>query len=213
MSYNFKQILGNIPEAKAPEVNVVDVLSRLRSEVATDDDNKKIKISYEFLDTTNDLFGLGGIEKEWYSDLMGELKMLTSITRKQLFGEYKKKFKPHPYSKVDLLNYKDEFLINPQYEAFQLRLTKSTGRIHGFFVGNIFYIRFFDRWHNMYDVEGYPGIQYYGFPMTVAEKQEIELRQKNDEIDSLKDMLNQNAELLCDNCSDCSKGVFKRFKI
>lgn len=213
MGNNYKKILKEIPEAKAPELNVVDVLSRLQSEEIVDDSNKKIKLSYEFLDTENDLFRLGGIENEWYVDLVAELKMLTSITKKQLFGEYKSKYKPHPYTKIDLLNYKDKYLINPQYESFQLRLTKSTGRIHGFFVGNIFYIRFFDRWHNMYDANGYPGVQYYGLPMSVAERQEAEIKQKDKKIRELENMINQNAEILCDNCSECKKGVFKQFKL
>ena len=210
---DFKNLLKNVPKVSPPQIDVVDTLSRLQKETACDNSNRKIKLSLEFLDTTNPLFTLGKVETEWYADLMNELKLFTQISKKQLFGEYKNKFKPHPYSDITKLNYKDEYLTNPQYEAIQIRLTRSTGRIHGFFVGNTFYIRFLDRWHNMYDSIGYESQQIYGTPMTMAEKLDCELNEKNSYIQELENKIYKNGELLCDNCSDCSKGVFKKFHI
>lgn len=210
---DYKNILKQIPEAIPPEFSVVDTLSKLKEEKTNEDSNKKIKLSFEFLDTQNKLFRLGGVENEWYADLIDELKMLTNITKKQLFGEYKKKYKPHPYTNTALLNYKDKYLINPQYEAIQLRLDKSSGRLHGFFVGNVYYVRFLDRWHNMYEAKGYPGIKISDIPLTTAEKLTLQIGEKDLHIKDLETKLYENVELLCDNCSDCPKGVFKKFKL
>lgn len=210
---DFKNILENIPEAIAPNINVIDKLSKLQSEISGDKTDKKIKLSFEFLDTNNELFRLGEVENEWYSDLINEFQMLTNITKKQVFGEYKKKYQPHPYTDREKLNYKDEYLTNPQYDATQLRLTKSTGRLHGFFVDNIYYIRFLDRWHNMYDSEGYQGAKICGFPMTIAEKLTMQIGEKDLHIKELEEKLYKNGELLCDNCSDCPKGVFGKFNL
>lgn len=211
--HNVKKLLQDVPKVEAPKLNVAEVLSRLQAESACDHSNRKIKLSFEFLDTTNPLFTLGKVEPEWYADLMNEFKLLTQINKKQLFQEYRSKFKPHPYSDIEKLNCKDEYLTNPQYEAIQIRLTKSTGRIHGFFVGNTFYVRFLDRRHNMYDVEGYEGIQLGSIPMTMTEKLDYELVKKDSYIQELENKIYKNGELLCDNCSDCPRDVFKKFSI
>ena len=78
-----------------------------------------------------------------------------------------------------MLNYKDEYLTNPQYDGVQLRLDKSSGRIHGFFIENVYYIRFLDRRHNMYISEGYGGVD----------------------------------QVVCENCMECKKGIYNKFKM
>ena len=146
--------------------------------------------------------------------ILEELKNLSQLTKKQIFNEYKKKYKPHPYyDSLKSLNYKDEYLINPQYEATQLTLTKSTGRIHGFFIGNIYYIRFLDRWHNMYDSEGYGGVKYFPKARTDFERLEEENNMQKQQIITLENKLEKNATILCDNCMECSKEVFKKFEL
>lgn len=206
--------LKAIPEVKPPKNDVVGTLSRLTEENIGNYENKKIKISFEFFDSKNEFFSLGNIESEWFTDLFEELKNLSNITKKQLFNEYKKKYKPHPYIKnLKSLNYKDEYLTNPQFDGVQLRLTKSTGRIHGFFIGNVYYIRFLDRRHNMYNSEGYGGLEFVEFPKTCFEKLEEENKKQKDIILELEKRNEDNAEILCDNCMECSKEIYKRFKL
>lgn len=209
-----EQKLKAIPEAKPPKNNVVGTLSRLTEENAGEIENRKIKISFEFFDSKNKYFSLGDIEIEWFSDLFEELKELSKITKKQLFTEYKKKYKPHPYyDSLKSLNYKDEYLTNPQYEGIQLTLTKSTGRIHGFFIGNIYYIRFLDRWHNMYNSEGYGGVKYFPKARSDFERLEEENNIRKQQIMILENKIEKNANILCDNCMECSKEVFKKFEL
>lgn len=211
--FNERQLMA-IPEVKPPKNNVVDTLSRLKEENAGDITEKKIKISFEFFDSDNELFTLGNIDVEWFTDLLEELKSLSQLTRKQIFNEYKRKYKPHPYNEsLKSLNYKDEYLINPQYQATQLTLTKSTGRIHGFFIGNIYYIRFLDRWHNMYNSEGYGGVKYFSKARTDFERLEEENNIQKQQIITLENKLEKNATILCDNCMECNKEVFKKFEL
>lgn len=206
--------LKTIPEVKPPKNDVVGTLSRLTEENEGNFKNKKIKISFEFFDSKNKFFSLGNIENEWFTDLLDELRELTKITKTQLFTEYKAKYKPHPYiDSIDSLNYKDEYLTNPQYEGVQIRISKSKGRIHGFFIGNVYYIRFLDRRHNMYNSEGYGGVQFVPFPMTSFELLEVENQKQKVKIAELEAINEKNAEILCDNCSECSKEVFNKFQI
>lgn len=206
--------LEAIPEVKPLKNNVVNTLSRLKEENSGNFEDKKIKISFEFFDSNNKLFSLGNIENEWFTDLIEELKELSKITKKQLFTEYRKKYKPHPYiDNLDSLNYKDEYLTNPQYEGVQLRIDKSSGRIHGFFIENVYYIRFLDRRHNMYDSEGYGKTVVAPFPRTNFERLEDENRMQKEEIVRLQKRNDKNAEILCDNCLECSKEVYKKFEL
>ena len=212
--------LKTIPEVKAIEKDASKILQTLKEENRGQD--KKIKISFQFFDRKNKLFNLGEIEKEWFIDLLDVLQLLSSITRKQLSGEYYGKFHPHPYDNVDILNCKDDMLTNPQYEAWQLRLDKSHGRLHGFFVENTYYIRFIDRWHNMYDDKKYGGVQYKVFPTTEYDKLEqkyeekvIEAEQYKEKNEKLTASIQKSFEAMCNNCSNCAKAddVYKNFEL
>lgn len=212
--------LKTIPEVNAKEKDVSKILQTLKEENQSED--KKIRISFQFFDRENKLFNLGEIENGWFIDLIDTFKLLNDITKKQLFGEYKNKFKPHPYDEEEKLNCKDKMLIHPQYEAWQLRLDKSHGRIHGFFVENTYYIRFLDRWHNMYDDKKYGGIKYKEFPLTEYDKLEqrckqqvIVIEQYRDKKDELEKTLQDSFEAVCNNCVNCNKvnDIYGNFKL
>ena len=195
--------LKSIPEIKPKHVDIVETLKTLKEENKSE--NQKIKISFQFFERENKLFNLGEVESEWFVELLDTLQLLTQITKKQLFGEYKDKFKPHPYSDVDKLNFKDDMLLNMQNEAYQLRITKSKGRIHGFFVENTYYIRFIDRWHNMYDTVKYGGIVIKIPPSSMYDVLETKYKELEQTNIALSEQLNNGFNAFCDNCSECSK--------
>lgn len=212
--------LATIPEVKPQEKDVSRILQTLKEERKSPD--KKIKISFQFLNRDNKLFNIGEIEKEWFISLIDVLKLLSSITRKELKHQYKDKFHPHQYADKEKLNYKDEMLTNPQYEAYQLRLDKSSGRLHGFFVENTYYVIFIDRWHNMYNDKKYGGIQYKSFPITQYDKLEqqynekvIEVQQYIEKNQKLKTSLEKSFAAVCNNCSECKKvnAIYSEFEI
>lgn len=203
--------LKSIPELQPTSINVIDTLKTLKEENKSE--KQKIKISFQFFERNNKLFNLGEVEGEWFIELLDVLQLLSKITKKQLFGEYKDKFKPHPYTDIDKLNFKDDMLSNLQNEAYQLRITKSKGRIHGFFVENIYYIRFIDRWHNMYDTVKYGGITIKAFPNSMYDILETRCKKLEATNAELTAQLNNGFNEFCNNCSDCQKSekIYKLF--
>lgn len=203
--------LKNIPELQPKHANVIETLKTLKEESKSE--KTKIKISFQFFERNNKLFNLGEVESEWFIKVIDTLQLLSQITRKQLFGEYKEKFKPHPYNDIDKLNLKDDMLTNQQNEAYQIRITKSKGRLHGFFVENIYYIRFIDRWHNMYNDVKYGGITIKMFPDSMYDILEDKYKELEEKNIKLEKQLNNNFNALCNNCSDCQKSekIYKSF--
>ena len=204
--------LKGIPEIKAEKKDVSKILQTLKEENKSDSKQQKINLSFDFLDRENELFNMGEAETEWFIDLMDTYKLLTGITKKQLFGEYKEKFKPHPYKDIEKLNFNNEMLTNPQYEAWQLRISKSKGRLHGFFVENTYYVIYIDRWHNMYDDPKYGGIDYKEYPQGMYEILETRCLQQEDENKEsiqknkeLEEKLLMGAEAICNECIECPK--------
>lgn len=197
--------LSRIPSIDKDSIKVNDISEKLKlikSEKHGDNDDK-IKISFEVFSREIDMFNLGSADQEWFISLLDTIKLLTSITKKQLFYEYKDKFKPHHYG--GKINYKDDYLLNDQIydEAYQLRINKSQGRIHGFFVGNTYYIRFLDKNHNMYDSEGCGTITTFSFPMTSFESLSVECEKLRFSLSEEKEKNYYNSELICNCCSEC----------
>lgn len=118
------------------------------------------------------------------------------------------------------INFKDSMLLDPQIEAYQLRISKGKGRIHGFFVENTYYIKFLDNNHNMYDSEGYGGIQIYDYPLNQYEKLQLDFENINNECNKYKelnrvltDSLDKSFNSFGENCFDCDKSsdLYKTF--
>lgn len=123
--------------------------------------DEKIKVTFENLDLKNDLFNLGkNLSESWLTSFMDAMKQLTNITRSELASNqnYIKQFKPHGYKfKRNCHKCGDNCkLISEQVEGIQLRVNKGYGRIHGYFIDNIYYVVHIDPYHNMSDCVGYP---------------------------------------------------------
>lgn len=183
--------------------NVSEKLKAIKSESHGSNDDK-IKISYEVLDRKNKMFNLGSATSEWFITLNDTLTHLTSITKKQLFNEFYNRYEPHHYE--GNINYKDEYLLNEQIfsEAYQLKISKSKGRIHGFFVGNTYYIRFLDNEHNMYDSEGYGTITICDFPKDEYDILYNENKQLRNSLFEEREKNIHNSNLICNCCAECN---------
>ena len=84
-------LLSSIPEINKKNINVSDTLKTLKEQKKLEE--QPINISFKFFDRENEMFNLGNAD-------LDSLQLLTKITRKQLFNEYKNKFKPHPYERT-----------------------------------------------------------------------------------------------------------------
>lgn len=133
----------------------------------------------------------------WYLTLLDVLQDLSTRTWTEGRNTRQKKYDPHPYD-WDRCNFQFDFDKESlkQFDAFQMRLDKSNGRIHGFLVGNIYYIYWLDPHHNMYDSDGYGGIQLYPSPLTVYDKLLEEKNSFETENNRLQEEIKAYEELL-----------------
>jgi len=114
--------------------------------------DEKIVFSFELLDRNHKYFNLGGMKKVcdgWLIELIDTFKEISSLK----WIEFKKikKFQVHPYTNNENFKFEFDDKTMVQYDAFQIRIDQSKGRIHGFIVGNRYYVYWLDPNHNMND--------------------------------------------------------------
>lgn len=128
-----------------------------------------IIFSFEYLDRSNNKFNLGGTCVEWFVSLFDTLKDISQKT----FYEFTLSASHYDYHKHDWKKTSEKgfpFSSNSiQYDGAQFRLSSSKGRVHGFFIGHVFYIVWIDPHHNLYPDERYGGIHYYERPKDCTE--------------------------------------------
>lgn len=80
----------------------------------------------------------------------------------------------HNWDKLDYkYNFDDAFL--EQVECRQARISTSQGGIHGFIIGNRFYVVWLDPHHNLYPDERYGGLKIFTPPETCCSYRDVEL--------------------------------------
>lgn len=147
--------------------------------------------SFLLLDTKHEAFNFGGVCSEWHETLFDVLKDLsgkkwTDIQLEDHYDAHK-----HNFQKTNFIfNFDRETL--DQFEGCQFGLGKSKGRIHGFLIGNRFYVYWVDPNHNMNDSAGYEGLV-FKVPVETCYKvlndANIDLLYRNNEL------LKRNAEI------------------
>lgn len=160
--------------------------------------NEKIIFSFNFWDRDNELFNLGSMEKrkvaicaEWFITFIDTLKEISKLTPNELKQEYRNHYDyhHHDWNKVKAkFNFDDNFLS--QIDGVQFRLSASKGRVHGFMIGNRFYIVWLDPYHNLNPDDRFGGIKYYEKPETCFEKinrENIKLKKENAELIKMLD--------------------------
>ncbi|MEG2291738.1 MAG: hypothetical protein RSA29_18595 [Clostridium sp.] len=153
---------------------------------------EKLQFSFKFLNNDHEAFNLGSLEKrdkticgEWFVSLLLSLKDVCDINRNQLMAQ-RQHYDTHGFE-WDKLDYKFDFNDNflDQVECMQFRVSSSKGRVHGFIIGNTFYIVWLDPHHNLYPDERFGGRKFFqGGPSCYEKLQE-----------SLLDLHKENAEL------------------
>ncbi|MBB6218642.1 hypothetical protein HNQ80_004816 [Anaerosolibacter carboniphilus] len=151
--------------------------------------NKKLTFSFRFLELEHEAFNLGGTCVNWVNDLFLMMQELSGITRNQFVNELRDHYRSHTHdwSKVDYrYRLNEEFL--EQVECRQARISSSKGGIHGFIVGNRFYVVWIDPHHNLYPDERYGGLKIFKAPETCCGHRDLELQilnRKNKELEEL----------------------------
>jgi hypothetical protein len=177
-----------LPKPNKPQVNVkkFPIPQEKIDELKRNEKDNKIIFSFRFLDLMHEAFNLGGVCINWVNDLFFMLRDVSGITKKQLLNEYREHYRPHIH-KWSELDYSFEFSeeFYEQVECRQIRIEKSKGGIHGFLIGNIFYIVWLDPHHNLYPDEKYGGRKFFKPPQTCCnygESELIRLQQENNKL-------------------------------
>ena len=151
--------LKNIAPKKSKDIQTSKVLYTLsaeQKEKLKDRVTENVTFSFEIFDRTHKYFNLGELEKvcdSWFIKLFDVLNHISKISWNKFKTTERGIYDPHQYSN----NVNEKFWLDEQYKenAWQFRLDKSHGRVHGILIGNIFYICLLDPHHNMYNSKGY----------------------------------------------------------
>jgi len=177
--------------------------------------NEKLKISFEYMDWETEEFFFHGLEKIYYvkffecitkikqsveKDILEQTH--TSLIPKSIFNKRgtKNEFPTNVVGKVadkifletrDKKSAYNQSIAITTKRAFEVRIGKSYGRLHGFIWNNIFHIVWIDPAHNLYPLNNY-GVRKqedYATVKTFSGDEVVRLR------DELKNLQNQYDEL------------------
>lgn len=188
----------HIPKPKIEDTFVRSLIGEDTKQLLMKMNNQKLTFSFRFFDRSHEFFNLGGTCIEWCFTLFDILSEVSKQTKNELLTINRNFYDTHllDWGKTSTkFNFDDNIL--EQYDAYQFRLGKSKGRVHGFIIGNCFYIVWLDPSHNLYPDDKYGGIKTYQFNPSCHEKlleKILDLENKNNDlkkdIDYLWDSIN-----------------------
>lgn len=156
---------------------------------------EKLTFSFKFFDRHHEVFNLGKTKVSWFISLLDAMKEVSDLTRNQLVVEQRNHYQCHPH-KWDELDYKfnfsDEFLC--QVECLQFRLSTGGGRVHGFIIGNRFYIVWLDPHHNLYASNKHGGRKFYGAPWNSYDELKHEHEQLRNDYNEALELLDKKTK-------------------
>lgn len=173
--------------------------------------NENLVFSFEIFDRTHEAFNLGNVEYNWFISLMDVLNDMSTMPWKKVLVDRRSIYDPntHNWSKTNYkFNFDEETL--KQNDGWQFRLNKSKGRVHGFLIGNVFYIYWLDPHHNMNDSEGYSGVEKYNPALSEYEILEQCNIQQEQTISELEKKLKEAEELYYIEAEKCHNCDYKK---
>ncbi len=120
---------------------------------ARDGFSQKISFSFHFLQLDHDKFTMKGKGFAYFQTLMDRLRLVCGMEKKELFANRSKTLRHHPIEWDATTEHcfgiqNEETIVE---EPIQISLSANEhGRIHGFFIGNVFYIIWLDPDHKLY---------------------------------------------------------------
>ncbi|MEQ5975455.1 hypothetical protein U2I57_05550 [Bacillus cereus] len=154
--------------------------------------NEQLKFSFVYFDRQNSLFNCGGTQNGWFISLVDHLKEVSNLTKNEFLftQQYKNHYKAHQHN-WDKLSHRypmsDILFEQVKDDCWQFRLSKSTGRIHGFIIGNIFYVVWLDPHHNFHPDEKFGGEKQFKVPETPYEILSYEREQIAQQFENLRE--------------------------
>jgi len=116
--------------------------------------NGHVRFSFKHLNLAHPKFGIKHRDGEYLHKLLERLKNVSTFEAKQLRGNHSRAVRSHPIAWGDTTEPDGFSHLNEQLkgiDAFQFECEeKEYGRIHGFYIENIFFVVWLDSDHKLY---------------------------------------------------------------
>lgn len=179
---------------------------RLADKRLEDSEALKLNISFKYIDWEDEYFFLQGLKNKHFEKIFATLEELKNTTLKSFREQTAYNLTPKSifhgnglYTRFHSQTYNllknnlqgeediDEKVEKILKQAFEIRISKNYGRIHGFLLDNTFYIVWFDPAHNLY----------YGRKNPIKMKDYATVREfSQDEIEKLQEQISELYDLL-----------------
>ena len=131
------------PAAKLPFVDVHQKLS----------EQEQLLFSFQFYDPDHPVFSCDceGVDRSWFEGLLERLKAVSALKLVACIQMEALRFHKIDWSRVsDRFNLPGPMLQQVEEDSWQFALSANTGRVHGFIVGNRFFVHWLDPDHDLY---------------------------------------------------------------
>lgn len=118
--------------------------------------SEHLSFSFRYLDTTKAKFLVKACDHTYFALVMGRLKALSEMSRKDFLNlpiTGGKSWRVHRITWNDRVSESGFGLhetLTADENAWQFMLSKDNGRVHGFLIGNVFFVRWIDPDHALY---------------------------------------------------------------
>ncbi len=150
---------------------------------------EKMRFSFVHFDREHEAFNCGGTKVGWFLDLLETIKHISNLTRIEFEYHQRQHYQVHRHDwsktsyKFDCLP--PDLMEQIEDECYQFRLSTGSGRVHGFFIENTFYVVWLDPHHNMNPDERFGGLKFFDKPLSQYDEVLVELdrvRQDNEKL-------------------------------
>jgi hypothetical protein len=116
--------------------------------------NGHVRFSFKHLDLNHTKFKISHRDGQYLHKLLDRLKSVSSISAKELRGNYSKAIRSHPITWQETTEPKGFSHLNEQLrgiDAYQFECERNEyGRVHGFYIEDIFFVCWLDADHKLY---------------------------------------------------------------
>lgn len=117
--------------------------------------SEQLSFSFRYLDTTRSKFWVRSCDQTYFELVMGRLKALSEKSRKDFLNLQTtgKSWRVHRITwdgRVSEPGFGLHETLTADENAWQFMLSKDNGRVHGFLIGNVFFVRWIDPNHSLY---------------------------------------------------------------
>lgn len=115
-----------------------------------------LSFTFEDFDRSHEYFNLSRVGSEWFILLLDTIKKLSNYPWPKILKMDYYDSHPHDWNETNAKFNKEKY---EQYEGVQFALGPNQGRVHGYVIGNLFFVVWLDKYHNLYDMDGYPPVK------------------------------------------------------